>query len=406
LLTPSQRVRTSRGSPTVELNDRVRQMIAMGRPVIDLAAGDPDFATPAPISEAAASAMVGGDTHYGPSRGLPALRQAISVQLEKDTATSFDPASEIIVTASSKLALFITLVALVDPGDEVLIPTPSWVSYADMVSLIGGVPVAAPLDPGSDFRITASALAPFVSERSKAVVINSPNNPTGRVHDREEMATLVELAQAAGLAIVSDEIYNQLTYGSDFTSPAGLPAGAGRTIVVNGFSKTFAMTGWRLGYLAGPEAIISEILKVQQHTVSCASPFLQRGALVALESCRDQVAEMREQYRRRVDLVVRELGDLPGVHLRRSEGAFYVFVGVGEPGVVDDYALCRWLLDQTGVALAPGSAFGPGGEGHLRLSVTVNDQALQQACSALREALPAALSDPEGFARYVAAVSS
>ena len=392
-LRKSRRLSAVGGSATVALNDRIRDLVSTGRKVYNLAAGDPDFPTPARICEAAATAMQRGETHYGPSRGSLRLRRAISSQLMLENGQLFDPATEIIVTASAKLALFITLAALLDPGDESLVLTPSWVSYCDMVKVLGASAVQVRLLASDGFRVRSDQLRRMVTRRTKVLIVNSPNNPTGRVYDREEVEALVSIARDHDLAIVSDEIYNHIIFGTKFVSPAGLQGGRDRTLIVNGFSKTFAMTGWRLGFLAGPEPIVGEVLKMQQHTISCASPFLQTAAAVALEECWREADAMRSEYERRTELVVEKLRRIPGVSCHEPQGSFYVFIQVGPPAQVDDVALSRWLVEEVGVATAPGSAFGAGGEGHLRLALTCPQEELVEACGLLSQALPVALED-------------
>ncbi len=375
-------------SATVALLDQVHALRAQGVAVLDLNGGEPDFATADHITAEAGAALREGFTHYTPSRGLLALREAISEKLAKDNGITADPATDIIVTPSAKHALFVSLLAVLDPGDELIVPTPSWVSYSSMAQLAGARAVPAELSADDGFRLTREILESRISPRSKAVLVNTPNNPTGRLLTREEARTVAEFAVAHDLFVIADEIYEKIRYdGAEHHSPAVLPGCAERTLTVNGFSKGYAMTGWRLGYVAGSADVISQVLKAQEHTVGCAGSFVQRGGVAALTGPQDTVAEMAAEYAVRRDLLVSGLDSLPGVRCPLPEGAFYAFADIRGTGFPTSADFASWALDAAGVALTPGSAFGPGGEGHVRLSFATSRQVIEEAVTRLSAAL-------------------
>lgn len=375
-------------SATYAVFDMVARMRAQGVEVLDLGGGEPDFDTPVHVVDEAVTALRDGFTHYTPSRGLPELLDAIATKLAKDNGITADPATDVIVTPSAKHALFAALVTVLDPGDELLVPTPSWVSYTAMARLIGAHPVQIALDGADGFRITRELLETHVSARTKALLVNSPNNPTGHCLTRDEARAISQFAAEHDILLIADEIYEKVRYdGREHLSLGALACCADRTITVNGFSKGYAMTGWRLGYAAGPTDLMAQMLKVQQHTVGCTGSFVQRGGIAALKGDQEPVREMVEQYAHRRDLVVRELNSLPGVACSPPDGAFYAFADIRGTGFADAASFARWVLERAGVALMPGSAFGPGGEGFVRLSFATSPQVLRAAFERIRGAL-------------------
>lgn len=384
----AQRFRSIEKSATYALLDLVRELQAQGRSILDLNGGEPDFATPEHIGLAAGTAIRDGITHYTPSRGAPDLLEAIAGKLAKENGIHADPATDLIVTPSAKHALFISLMTILDPGDELLIPTPSWVSYQAMARLVGAVPVPVPLDADGGFRITTAALSDRLTERSRAILVNTPNNPTGHVLNRQEAEDLAAFAAEHDLYLVTDEIYEKIRFdGREHLSLAALPGGADRTLTVNGFSKAYAMTGWRLGYVAGPTDVMTEMVKVQQHTVGCAGSFVQRGGVAAVTGSQEPVESMTAEYAARRDLIVDGLNALPGVTCTLPGGALYVFPDIRETGVTDSRAFADRLLRDAGVAVTPGSAFGPGGEGHVRLSFARSRDVLAEAVDRMASVL-------------------
>ncbi|MFE9449938.1 pyridoxal phosphate-dependent aminotransferase [Streptomyces sp. NPDC006739] len=370
-------------SATVALLETVQRLRREGVEVLDLSGGEPDFATPSPVVTAAVTALRDGETHYTPSRGVPELLEAVAGKLAAENGVAVDPERGVIVTPSAKQALFTALMTLLDPGDEVIVPTPAWVSYPAMAGLIGARAVAAELRADDGFRMSRRMLEERVTGRTRVLLVNTPANPTGHVLDREEAEEIVAFAVEHDLALVVDEIYEKIVYdGGAHLSLASLPGAAERTLTVNGFSKAYAMTGWRLGYLAGPEPLIAQALKVQEHTVSCATSFVQRAGVAALTRTADDVAAMLKEYAVRREMTVAALNALPGVTCALPEGAFYAFADVRGTGLTSA-AFAQRLLDEAAVTVAPGSAFGPGGEGYVRLSFAASREVLEAAAERL-----------------------
>jgi len=378
-----------RGSMTVAVNDRARQLQQDGIDVVNLGGGDPDFDTPAHIAAAATEAIRGGFTHYVASKGTPDLRRAIAEKFERDNGVSYDPEREIIATSSGKLALYIALAALLDPGDEVLYCDPAWVSYEPMIRMLHGSPVAVPQRPEENFALSAEVLRGRITPRTKAMILNSPNNPTGRVLTPEELQTVAEAAREHGFWVLSDEIYEHLIYdGQRHISLASLPGMRELTVTINGMSKAYAMTGWRLGYLGAPAGLCGQILKVQQHVVTCASSFVQVAGVAALRGPQSCVAEMVAEYDRRRRFMAEALNAIPGVECPLPEGAFYLFPRVDCRGM-DSTALARFLLEEAHVAVTPGEAFGASGVRNIRLTYATSMENLQRAAARIAKAMTA-----------------
>lgn len=378
-------------SATFAVADSVKRLKAAGETVYDLGGGDPDFPTAKHIADAADAAMREGFTHYVASKGIPTLLEAICEKLERDNGLRFDPRTDVIVTPSAKHALYIALLTILDPGDQIIVPTPSWVSYEAIVRLMDAEPVLAALDPRDGFRITRELLETYVTPRTKALLVNTPNNPTGRVLTDDEAAAILAFAQDHDLILVADEIYEKIIYDDGaHLSLGAYPGAENRTITINGFSKAYAMTGWRLGYLAGPADIIAEAVKAQQHTVGCAGSFVQRGGLAALRGEQAVVDRMRDEYARRRQLIVEGLRELPGIECAFPEGAFYVFPDVSRAGFSDSVEFTQWLLQTAKVAVTPGTAFGPGGESHVRMSFANSQEEIASALKSMRSALDTA----------------
>jgi aspartate aminotransferase len=370
-------------SATVALTDKIASLRSAGQPVYDLAGGDPWFDTPAHIRDAAVQSLAAGRTHYGPSRGLPDLRAAVAAGLVA-RGVAHDPGTDIVITPSAKYALSLTLRALLEPGDEVLIPSPGWVSYQPLVELHGGRPVPLRLDPDAGFRLDEAELRRQATPRTRVVLVNSPGNPTGRVLDAAEIAAVTGFAEERDLVIVSDEVYRSIVFGAAARSPAELAPG--RTVIIDGVSKAYAMTGWRLGWLAAPAGIATAALTVQQHTVSCAATFVQDAALAALTGPQDATESMLAYYRSRRDALTRQLDGVPGIRVTPPEGAFYAFADIRASGM-RSAAFAGWLLDRAGVAVVPGAAFGPEGDGHVRVSLAAPATEFDAAVSRLADAL-------------------
>jgi aspartate/methionine/tyrosine aminotransferase len=357
-------------SATVEMTERVRNARASGRKIIGLASGDPNIDTDPRIIAAAERAMRQGDTRYGPPAGLPALREAIVKREASRSGVSYDPA-DVIVTPGGKFALLTALMAIVQTGDEVLVPEPGWVSYGPCVQLCGGLPVGiSMLD-----RIDESTLERAVSPRTKAIIVNSPVNPTGRVFSAGEIASVLAFAERHDLWIVFDQVYCDLLYSDDFPTPARLAGGRPRVLVVDSLSKTFGMTGWRLGYLVLPPGLAKSVLKFIQHSVYCVPNFVQTAGITALSLSDELVPRYREMFRSRLATAAARLSSVPGIACRMPAATFYLFPSVQ---AADTEVAKRWL-DEIDVATVPGSSFGRGGIGHLRMSLTCSNRELDDA---------------------------
>ena len=383
----SKRVAGIQPSATVAVSDKARAMAAQGLGVINLGGGDPDFGTPSHIVNAALDAIRRGYTHYVSSAGIKGIRRAIADKLREENGLEFDPDAEIMVTPGAKLALFAAIMATVEEGDEVLILDPAWVSYVPCVQLAGGVAVHVSLSVEDNFHVTEAKLREKVTPRSKLLIVNSPNNPTGRVLTREELEAIAKVALENDLLVLSDEIYEKILYdGHQHISIGSLPDMLDRTIVINGFSKAYAMTGWRLGYVAAKGLLAKEILKVQQHSATCASSFIQYAGIAALTGPQDAVSQMVEEYRKRRDLITAGLNSLPGISCHQPEGAFYAFPNISATGM-SSIEFADMLLSKARVAVTPGIAFGDSGEGHVRLSFANSTPLIQEAIERMREVL-------------------
>jgi aspartate aminotransferase len=383
----AQKIDALNESMTVAVSDRARELQQKGVPVVNLGGGDPDFDTPPHIVAAAAEAIRKGLTHYVASRGLPELRRAVAAKFQRDNRIGYDPDTEVIVTAGGKLALYIALAAMVEPGDEVLIFDPAWVSYEPMIRMLDAVPVAIPLPPEDNFVLNADALRGRITPRTRAMILNSPNNPTGRVLTAEELAVVSAAAQTHGFWVLSDEIYEPIVYeGHRHISLASLPGMRDLTVTINGLSKTYAMTGWRLGYLGAPAPLCAQILKVQQHVVTCAPSFVQAAGVAALQGPQACVTEMVAEYDRRRRFMTEALNAIPGVRCPSPEGAFYLFPRVDHRGM-DSGTLARFLIEEAHVAVTPGAAFGRTAAQNIRLTFATSPANLRQAAGQLRAAM-------------------
>jgi aspartate aminotransferase len=383
----ASRVRDLAPSPTLAVSDKARALKAQGVDVVDLGGGDPDFITPEHIRQAAADSMNAGNTHYVASAGIPALRQAIAKKLRDDNGIDVDPNGGVVVTPGGKHSLFEAMLALVNPGDDVLVLEPAWVSYVPMVELAAGRPVGVQLSPDDNWKVTRDRLEAAVTPAARIMVINSPNNPTGRVLDESELAAIAEFAQAHDLLVFTDEMYEKIIYdGNRHISLATLPGMADRTLTFNGFSKAYAMTGWRLGYVAGPKPYIAELEKIHSHSVTCATSFVQSAGVVALEGPQEFIGEMVTAWDRRRRAVTDGLNAVKGVRVPLVDGAFYAFADIRETGK-SSTEIAELILQEGHVALVPGVAFGDAGEGHLRLSFATSDDLLEKAVTRIGDVL-------------------
>ncbi len=352
--------------------------------IIRLEVGEPDFDTPEHIKDAAKKALEKGFTHYTSSAGILPLREAIAEKTKKETGVDVDPRKEVVVTDGGSCAITLAMMAVLDPGDEVLISDPSW-PYGPSIKMAEGIPVRYGLLEEEDFRIDFDDLRSKISSKSKMIVINSPNNPTGSVLHRRELDTLAEIAIKKDLLMLSDEVYEKLIYDAQHISTLSMPEMKDRTILVNSFSKTYAMTGWRVGYAIANEDIAKELAKLNLYLNTCSTSFAQAAALEALRGPQDCVKAMGDQYRKRVDLMFRGLESMR-VPCVKPKGAFYLFPDFSEFSH-SSHEMGTLLLEKAHVSTAPGIAFGQGGEGHLRLSCANSIENLSEALRRIEKVL-------------------
>ncbi len=345
--------------------------------VISLGVGEPDFTTPEPILRAGIQALERGETHYTSNYGIIELRRALATHLEKLYGVKYDPQTQIVITVGGSEALNLAAIALINPGDEVIIPTPCFVSYQAAVILAGGIAVEVPCRLENNFDFDPDELRAAITPRTKAILVGFPNNPTGAVASRENLLEVAKMAEEHDLIVISDEIYDRLVYGSKHVCFPSFPGVFDRTLLLGGFSKDYAMTGWRIGYAAGPEHIISGLLRVHQFMVMSAPTMSQMAALEALLSGEEYVKKMVAEYDRRRKLLVSGLNQI-GLPTFEPKGAFYAFPKVSVTGL-DDEAFCERLLKEEHVAIIPGNSFGAGGEGFARCCYATGYNQLEEA---------------------------
>ena len=351
--------------------------------VISLGIGEPDFITPQPILEAGISSLRKGETHYTSNAGILELRQALSTHIERLYGVRYDPESELVITVGVSEALYLALTAVVDPGDEVIVPTPCFVSYNPEVIFSGGTPITLRTRVEDDFQIQTEALEALITPQTKALMIAYPNNPTGAVMSRERMQEVADLAEKYDLLVISDEIYDRLVYGGHkHVCFASLPGMRERTVTLGGFSKDYAMTGWRVGYAAAPVHILSAMLKIHQYTIMCAPTMSQVTALEALTNGEEHVQAMVAKYDRRRRLIVTGLNEL-GLPTFEPLGAFYAFPNIEASGM-DDETFAERLLQEEHVAVIPGNAFGTEGRNFVRCSYATAYEQIEEALERIR----------------------
>ena len=361
--------------------------------VISLGIGEPDFKTPYAIRRAAIENLEDGKTGYTANAGLIELRRAISDYLARKFGLSYDKNTEILVTVGGSEAIDLAVRAFINPGEEVLVPEPSFVCYSPIVTLASGVPVPIPTREEDEFRLTPEQLEAAITPRTKMLILPYPNNPTGAVMRREHLEAISQVLRRHNIVVLSDEIYAELTYNGRHESIAELPGMWERTIIVNGFSKAFAMTGWRLGYAAGPAVAVKQMLKIHQFAIMCAPTTAQQAAVEAMDHCEESICQMREEYNSRRRLVVDGFNRM-GLHTFEPEGAFYVFPCIRGTGLSSE-EFCQQLLNEKKVAVVPGNAFGDSGEGFVRVSYSYSVKHLKTALRKIQDFLNE-LKAPEG----------
>lgn len=382
-----------RPSATLAVSARAKELARSGLPVIELSAGEPDFPTPAPICEAAKQAIDEGFTRYTANPGMPELREAIAAHLAEG-GVMYSPA-QILCSNGAKQSVAQALLVAVSQWDEVLIPAPYWVSYPEMVRLAGGEPVILETTADADYRLSAEQLETAITPKTRVLLLCSPSNPTGSVYPREELEAIAEIIRRhPDLIVISDEIYSQVIYDAEHIRFASLPGMVEQTVTVDGFSKSFAMTGWRLGYLAGPEWLVKAAAKVQGQVTSAPCSISQKAGIAALKMDKEPIVEMVKAFRERRDFVLADLQAIPGIVCPKPEGAFYLFpdcsayfgrMTASGRKIDDAQALCLYLLEEYHVALVPGDAFGsPAG---IRISYAASPDDLHEALRRIRKGL-------------------
>ena len=379
-------------SSTIAVSSKAKKMKAEGIDVIDFGLGEPDFPTPAPIAQAGIDAITAGKTKYTPASGTPALRKAIAEKLKRDNGLEYAP-EEIIVSNGAKHSIFNIVLTLIEEGDEVIIPAPYWVSYPEMVKAASGTPVYAPASQKEGFKLTADKLLKAISDRTKLLILNSPSNPTGAVLDEKDLHALADVLLDKNIFIISDEIYEKLIYdGKVHKSIAAVePKLKERIIVVNGHSKAYAMTGWRIGYAAGAKEIIAAAGRLQSHSTSGPATMAQEAALAALAGDQSCVEDMKKEFDRRRKSIVGKLNEIEGVECLMPEGAFYAFPKVSGlygktfrgAGVSDSLSFCSAVLEKKAVAIVPGVAFGA--DEHVRFSYVTSMEKIEEGVKRLKE---------------------
>lgn len=355
--------------------------------VISLGIGEPDQDTPVHVKEAAKKALDEGYTHYTPNAGFPDLREALAEKLRLDNGIDAAPDEVIVTGGGGTGALMLSALCLINPGDEVLLPDPGFVVYEAVVLMAGGKPVYVPLKEEDGFRMLPSEVEKRITSKTKCIIVNTPSNPTGGVLEEEDLKGIADLAVKHDLYVISDEVYEKLVYdGHRHLSIASLPRMKERTVTVNSFSKTYAMTGWRIGYAAAPKELIDQMVKLQQFTMVHAPAVSQRAALAALKGPQDFVKEMAEEYDKRRRFIVDRLNSIEGLSCLRPKGAFYVFLNIKKLGMRSE-EVAMALLERAKVVTVPGVAFGPGGEGYLRISYSRPIDQLEEACSRIEKAI-------------------
>ena len=354
--------------------------------VISLGVGEPDFRTPWQVRSAGIRSLENGNTRYTSNKGLEEFRAEISRYVKEKYRVDYSSEREILVTVGGSEAIDAAIRAILNPGDEVIIPQPSYVCYEPITRLAGGVPVIINTKAENDFKITPEELSEKITDRTKALVLPYPCNPTGAIMEKEDLEKIAEVLRDKNIVVISDEIYGELTFGGiQHTSIASIPGMKEKTILINGFSKAFSMTGWRLGYACGPDEILSQITKIHQYAIMCAPTTSQYAAIEALRSCSDAVERMKEEYDERRRIIVKGFNDI-GLECREPKGAFYAFPSIKSTGMTSE-EFCEKLLYSKKVALVPGTAFGESGEGFVRASYCYSVNHIKEALSRIGEFL-------------------
>jgi aspartate aminotransferase len=379
----AKRMKQIMPSATLQLAERARELSVSGKKVISFSLGEPDFKTPIHIRRAAAKAMDSGLTHYTPALGIPELREAVADHCWN--ANKIPVLSNNIMITPTKLGIYNSILATVDSGDEVIIPEPAWVTYRPCVQLAGGKPLSVDLLPENEFRLDPEDLAEAITKKTKMIILNSPCNPTGAVYRHSDIKGIAELAVDNDLLVLTDETYEKIIFSGKHHSIAAEPGMFERTITVSGCSKSYAMTGWRIGWTAAPKEIFSEIKKLQEHSITCATSFAQHGAVAALNGSQKCVSDMVAKFRERRDIVVPGLNRIKGIKCIKPVGTFYAFCSYDYEINSMDFA--SFLIDKACVAVTPGSGFGEAGEGYFRISFAASSKTLKAGLENIKKAV-------------------
>ncbi|HYE81412.1 MAG TPA: pyridoxal phosphate-dependent aminotransferase [Clostridia bacterium] len=368
----------------LEASNRLR---AQGVDIIDLALGRPDFDTPVNIKKAAQKALDEGQVHYTSNYGIPQLTKAIAKKLKADNNLEYDPAAEIMVTVGACEAVYAAMASFLNPGDEVIVPAPGWLNYVYIPGMLGATAVTVPLKEENNFALSAADVAAKISPKTKMLILVSPQNPTGGVVPKSELQAIAELAKKHDFLVLADEVYEKIIYdGNEHVSIGSLPGMKERTISINAASKTYSMTGWRIGWIGADKKLMGTLIRNHQYLVTCATSFAQFGALEALEGSQSQAQEMVAEFKRRRDLVVKSLNNIPGIKCTNPSGAFYAFANI--KGLqMSSMDASTFFLEKANVATVPGSAFGEEGEGYVRVSYCNSYENIQRGMEKLKEAV-------------------
>ena len=390
----TKRIQSIKPSPTLAITMKANALRAQGRDIIGFGAGEPDFDTPENIKAAAVRAIAAGFTKYTPVGGIDELKDAIAAKMDRDHGLDYNR-SQVVVSCGAKHTLYNLIQVLCEEGDEVIVPAPYWVSYVDIVVLAGATPVIVPTEEAAGFKMTPELLRGALTDRTRVLILNSPANPTGAAYSREELTDLAAVLAVMGIAVISDDIYEKILYdGFEFFSIAAVSEEMkDRTVIVNGVSKAYAMTGWRIGYAAGPEPIVAAVTKLQSQNTSNPASIAQKAAVEALNGSQEAVGMMVEAFRERRDVIVAALNKIPGLTCPNPQGAFYVFPNVAQlygrsfqgKVIADSTSLSAYLLDEANVAVVPGADFGA--DNHIRMSYATSRQQIETGVVRIAQAL-------------------
>lgn len=379
----SKRLQEIPASGTIAISNLVSQMKAEGVDIVSFSMGEPDFTTPENVIEACCDSLHSGFTHYTPSLGIPELRKAVA-DMTRETDKVPCQASNVLITPC-KQAIFMIALAYIDPGDEVILADPSWVSYEACIRLAGGVPVYVPTRFEDNFVLDPAAVEAAITPRTKMIILNTPTNPTGAVIPESVLKQIADIAMARNIKVLSDEIYSSIVYEGKHTSIASFPGMFENTLIVSGLSKSFAMTGWRMGWAIAPEEDIKAINKLQSHSISCAVSFAQQAAVEAITGPQQSKYDMVAEFRKRRDLAMDLISEIPGIECNVPQGAFYIFPRYNRD--IPSVKLAETLLKEGHVAVTPGTAFGPCGEGFIRISYATSEDQIREGISRIKNVL-------------------